>query len=145
MAEASEDEARVDAELKETERSIGELQKRRAELLRAKGTIRWAKTTASASKPANPQHTVPATPVAAVASPASAKALLEALNSLDWSSFKKKEGEWTFLRNRDGSLVDTLATETDFVNQLRRGKELVVGRYRYAVSEDKFLNRHFEA
>jgi hypothetical protein len=146
MAAASEDEARVDAELKETEMSIAELQKRRAELLRAKGTIRWAKTkTASASKPANPQRVVPAAPVAEVASPASAKALLEALNSLDWSSFKKKEGEWTFLRNRDGSLVDTLATETDFVNQLRRGKELVVGRYRYAVSEDKFLNRHFEA
>jgi hypothetical protein len=83
--------------------------------------------------------------VATVASPAPTKALEEALKSLEWSSFKKKEGEWTFLRNRDGSLVDTLTSETDFVNQLRKGKEVVVGRYRYAVSEDKFLNRHFEA
>src|SRR3989442_1138551 len=37
MAAASDDEARIDAQLKETDRSIGELQKRRAELLRAKG------------------------------------------------------------------------------------------------------------
>ena len=71
------------------------------------------------------------------------QALEKTLNSLEWSSFKKKEGEWTFLRNRDGSLVDTLTTETDFVNQLRKGKELVVGRYRYVVSDDKFLNRYF--
>jgi hypothetical protein len=127
------------------ETSIGELQKRRAELLRAKGAIRWAKTTASASKTKDPQHVVPTSTVATVASPASTKALEEALKSLEWSSFKKKEGEWTFLRNRDGSLVDTLTSETDFVNQLRKGKEVVVGRYRYAVSEDKFLNRHFEA
>jgi hypothetical protein len=148
MAAVSDDEASIDAELKETERSIGELQKRRAELLRAKGAIKWAKTTASASKTKDSQHVVPdplASVVAAVASPASTKALEEALKSLEWSSFKKKEGEWTFLRNRDGSLVDTLTSETDFVNQLRKGKEVVVGRYRYAVSDDKFLNRHFEA
>jgi hypothetical protein len=145
MAPVSDDEARIDSELKEVETSIGELQKRRAELLRAKGAIRWAKTTASASKPKDPQHIVPTSTVATVASPASTKALEEALKSLEWSSFKKKEGEWTFLRNRDGSLVDTLTSETDFVNQLRKGKEVVVGRYRYAVSEDKFLNRHFEA
>jgi hypothetical protein len=88
---------------------------------------------------------VPPSAVAASASPAPTKALLKALNSLEWSSFKKKEGEWTFLRDRDGSLVENLASETDFVNLLRKGKELVVGRYRYAVSEDKFLNRHFEA
>ncbi len=145
MAEGSDDEARVDAELKETERSIGELQKRRAELLRAKGAMRWAKTTASASKTADSRHVTPVSTAATVASPASAKALEDALKSLEWSSFKKKDGEWTFLRNRDGSLVDTLTSETDFVNQLRKGKEVVVGRYRYAVSEDKFLNRHFEA
>lgn len=72
------------------------------------------------------------------------KALREALDSLEWSSFKKKEGEWTFLRNRDGTLVDALTSETDFVNRLRKGETIVVGRYRYAASEDKFLNRHFE-
>jgi hypothetical protein len=145
MAPVSEDEARIDSELKEVETSIGELQKRRAELLRAKGASRWARTTASASKTKDPEQVVPTSAVTTVASPASTKALEEALKSLEWSSFKKKEGEWTFLRNRDGSLVDTLSSQTDFVNQLRKGKEVVVGRYRYAVSEDKFLNRHFEA
>lgn len=145
MAAAPDDEARIDAQLKETERSIGELQKRRAELLRAKGAAKWAKTTASASKAKDPQPVTPASTVATVSPAASTKALEEALNSLEWSGFKKKEGEWAFLRNRDGSLVDALASETDFVNQLRKGKEVVVGRYRYAASEDKFLNRHFEA
>jgi len=145
MAAGPDDEAGIDAQLKETERSIGELQKRRAELLRAKGAIRWAKTTASVSKATESQQVMPRTTVATAASAASTKALEEALKSLEWSSFKKKEGEWTFLRNRDGSLVDALTSETDFVNLLRKGKEAVVGRYRYAVSEDKFLNRHFEA
>jgi hypothetical protein len=147
MAEVPDEEARVDAELKETERSIGELQKKRAELLRAKGAIKWAKTTANAAKThkvADSQPVSPASTVAPSAPPTSAKALEEALKSLEWSSFKKKEGEWTFLRNRDGSLVDTLRPVTDFVDQLRKGKEVVVGRYRYAVSEDKFLNRHFQ-
>ena len=142
MAAASDDEARIDAQIKEIERSVEELQKRRAELLRAKGAIRWAKTRASVSKTAKPQ---PAATESTVATVALAKALEETLNSLEWSSFKKKEGEWAFLRNRDGSLVETLASETDFVNQLRKGKEIVVGSYRYAVSEDKFLSRHFEA
>ncbi|MDG7005320.1 MAG: hypothetical protein JRM86_00095, partial [Nitrososphaerota archaeon] len=82
---------------------------------------------------------------AAAPSPESLKALERVLNSLEWSSFKKKEGEWTFLRNRDGSLVDALSSETEFVSQLKRGREMVVGRYRYVLSEDKFLNRYFNA
>lgn len=147
MAAASdEDEARIDAQLKETERSIEELQKRKAELLRTKGAIRWARTTASASKVSAPKPVVPATAAAVKDhTPAFTKAFEQTLNSLNWSSFKKKEGEWAFLRNRDGSLVDALASETDFVNQLRKGKEIVVGKYRYVVSEDKFLNRYFES
>jgi hypothetical protein len=144
MAAAPEDEeARIDAQLKETETAIGELQKKRAELLRAKGAARWAKTTASVSRAAAPQP--PPAAAAPVATAASTKALEKVLASLEWSSFKKKEGEWTFLRNRDGSLVDALTQEADFVNQLRRGREMVVGKYRYVVSEDKFLNRYFEA
>ena len=134
MTAAPEHEARIDAELKETEKSIQELQKKRAELMKAKSALARGKTTAPASDPA-PQP----------ANPASTKALETTLNSLEWSSFKKREGEWAFLRNRDGSLVDALVKETEFVNQLRRGRELVVGRYRYSVSEDKFLNRHFHA
>jgi len=144
MVAVPDDEARIDAQLKEVEKSIEELQKKRAELLRAKGAIRWAKTKASVAT-TNPQPVLPASAVAAVTPVASTKSLENALKSLEWSSFKKKEGEWTFLRNRDGSLVDALSSETDFVNRLRKGGEVVVGRYRYAVSEDKFLNRHFEA
>jgi hypothetical protein len=145
MVAASDDEARIDAQLKDIEVSIEELQKKRAELLRAKGAIRWAKTTASVSKTTDPRPVLPASSASAASAAASTKALQEALNSLEWSSFKKKEGEWTFLRNRDGTLVDALASETDFVNRLRRGEAIVVGRYRYAASEDRFLNRHFEA
>ncbi|HUH99600.1 MAG TPA: hypothetical protein VLY65_01025 [Nitrososphaerales archaeon] len=146
MAEASNlDEAAVAEQLRETEKSIADLQKRRAELLRAQGAIRWAKTKGASNTPGivQQQSTQP------VAKNALAlvvtKSLDKALSSLEWSSFKKKEGEWTFLRNRDGSLVDSLASETDFVNELKKGRQLVVGKYRYVVSEDKFLNRYFEA
>lgn len=145
-ATSPDEEARVDAELKDVEKSIAELQKKRAELLRAQGAIRWAKTKASVSKAGSSQAAAPvaqATP--APMTPATAKALEKTLNSMEWSSFKKKEGEWTFLRNRDGSLVDALASEADFVNQLKKAREMVVGRYRYVLSEDKFLNRYFEA
>jgi hypothetical protein len=141
MVAESDAEAGIDAQLKDVERSIADLQKKRAELLRSKGAIKWAKTKASVSKTSSQQS---ASPASAVTTPPS-KALQEALNSMEWSSFKKKEGEWTFLRNRDGSLVDALTTETDFVNRLRKGEGIVVGKYRYAASEDKFLNRHFEA
>jgi hypothetical protein len=145
-AASNEDEARIDAQLEETERSLEDLKRRKAELLRTKGAIRWARTTASVSKAAAPLSVKPATKAMVIDdAAASTKALVETLNSVKWSSFKKKEGEWAFLRNRDGSLVDTLTSESDFVNQLRKGKEIVLGKYRYVVSEDKFLNRYFEA
>ncbi len=134
------DEARIDAELRETERSIEALQKKRAELLRAKEGIRWARTREAVSKASTAKPPVPASTEVALSA-----TLERTLSSLEWTSFKKKEGEWTFLRNRDGSLVDALASETDFVDRLRKGREIVVGRYRYVVSEDKFLNRYFEA
>lgn len=141
MAAVTDDEAAVDAQLKDLERSIEELKKRRAELLRAKEAIRWAKTKKSPLLGESPQPSPPPTSATAVAS----KSLQEALDSLEWSSFKKKEGEWAFLRNRDGTLVDALTSETEFVNRLRKGESIVVGRHRYGASEDKFLNRHFEA
>jgi hypothetical protein len=143
MAGTSTDEARIDEQLKDTEKAIAELQKKRAELLRAQGAIRWAKTKTGASPPGvRLQQNQVTNPVPTFAS---TKALEKTLNSLEWSSFKKKEGEWTFLRKRDGSLMEMLESETDFVNLLRKGKELVVGKYRYVVSDDKFLNRYFEA
>jgi len=134
---AAPDEAQIDAQLAEVEASIQELQKKRAELLRSKGAIRWAKTKGSGPSPAQPTA-APPSPTANL----DMKAVEKALSELEWSSFKKKEGEWTFLRKRDGTLVDALAPQTDFVNQLKK-RETVVGKYRYSVSEDKFLNRHF--
>jgi hypothetical protein len=69
------------------------------------------------------------------------KALEKALNMLEWRNFKKKDGEWTFFRDMNGKLVEDLQGETEFVDALRKGKEIVVGKYSYIASEDKFLNR----
>jgi len=65
------------------------------------------------------------------------------LDSLPWKSFKKKEGEWAFLRDREGRLIDELQSARDFVDRMRKEGEVVVGKYRYQVSEDKFLNRYY--
>ena len=64
------------------------------------------------------------------------------LNSLPWKSFKKKEGEWTFLRDREGRLVDALQLAKEFVEEVRKKNEVIVGNYKYRISEDKFLNRY---
>ena len=39
--------------------------------------------------------------------------------------------------------MDELQSAKEFVEELRRGNDVVVGKYRYRVSEDKFLNRYF--
>jgi hypothetical protein len=122
------DEASIDAKLKEIDSSIAGLQKTRQELLQAKKALR-PKT---APQPESP-------PGAAL----SEKALERKLNMLEWRAFKKKDGEWTFLRDMKGSLVQDLEGATEFVDQLRKGKQLVVGKYRYSASEDKFLSRYF--
>jgi hypothetical protein len=149
--------ASLDAKLKEIDASIVELQKRRAELLKAREGLMKNTPDVHAAQAAEKGGTgLPPNPVQATSSstttapnapssqPASKK-LQRTLDSLEWTSFKKKEGEWTFLRTRNGALIDALESETEFVNQLRRGKQIVVGKYRYVVSEDKFLNRYFEA
>jgi hypothetical protein len=148
--------ASLDAKLKEIDASIVELQKRRAELLKAReGLIKktpdmhaaQAAEKGGTGLPSNPVQATPATTASpnAPSSPAANKKLQRTLDSLEWTSFKKKEGEWSFLRTRSGALIDALESETEFVNQLRKGKQIVVGKYRYVVSEDKFLNRYFEA
>ena len=147
---AEEEEARIDASLKEIERSVAELLKKKQELVRAKEVLRAEKRDgairSAPSAGAEPQPAKGGVPSAQTSQvPPSTKALEAALNAMEWSSFKKREGEWTFLRTREGKIADALESQTDFVNQLRRGKEVVVGRYRYRVSEDRFLNRFFEA
>lgn len=120
------DEAQIDAKLKETESAIATLQLQRQNLLRAKASLKGSSTS---TQP--PVLEVPE------------KAVEKAMNMLEWKNFKKKDGEWAFMRNRDGSLVEDLQPVVGFVDQLRKGKTIVVGKYRYEASEDKFLSRYF--
>jgi hypothetical protein len=121
------DEAQIDAKLKETDRSIAELQKVKLELMKAKRALRVGKV-----EPPRPEAPRPEM---------DEKAIEKALNMLEWRNFKKKDGEWTFLRDMNGKLVKDLEGVTDFVDELRKGRQVVVGKYRYSASEDKFLNK----
>jgi hypothetical protein len=132
MPEATDEEKLIDAKLEEVDQLLEELRQRRKELLEAKEAVTMQ------------QQTLPGPPAfERRPSPRRADAELEEiLQSLTWKSFKRKEGEWTFLRDREGNLRDELDSVTDFVNQLRKGKDVVVGKYRYSLSEDRFLNRY---
>jgi hypothetical protein len=119
------DEELVAAKVEEIDRAIADLQKRRSELLMAKEvpvSVPEAppKMEAVAIKvPAKVERipmTVPKRP-----QPAKPKNALEAaLDELPWKSFKKKEGEWAFLRDREGRLIDELDSEREFVDRLRK-------------------------
>jgi hypothetical protein len=124
------DEAQIDAKVKETDRSIAELQKLKLELLQAKRALRAGKAGTPTPPPPPPSEL-------------DLKAVEKVLKMLEWRNFKKKDGEWTFLRDMNGKLVADLQGVTDFVDQLRKGRQIVVGKYRYIASEDKFLNRFF--
>jgi hypothetical protein len=125
----NDDAAQIDAKLKETDRAIAELQKQRQELLQAKKALTSVKPGAQEAKQPQPE--------------VSDKVLTKTLEMLDWKSFKKKDGEWAFLRDMNGRLVEDLQGVTEFVDQLRKGRKIVVGKYRYSASDDKFLNRFF--
>ena len=135
------------AKVQELDRLIAELQKRRAELLGSREDLSRAPPTSKKEPDAKapPRLERPPQPVVRTPTPQKEKksALEAALDELPWKSFKKKEGEWAFLRDREGRLIDELQTETAFVDEVRKKGELVVGKYRYQVSEDKFLNRYF--
>ncbi len=131
MAMPKADDEFIDAKLEEVDRLLEELQKRRQELQEAK----------EASKTGKTFHKALDLPKFAGAE----ADLEETLNSLGWKSFKKREGEWTFLRDREGRLRDELESVKAFVDQLRKGTDAVVGKYRYTISEDRFLNRYFSA
>lgn len=121
----------ISVKLEEVDRLLEELQKRRQGLQEAKEAFKTEKTSHKASE-------VPK-------SVGLEAGLEETLSSLGWKSFKKKEGEWTLLRDREGRLIDELEPVKEFVDQLRKGRNVVVGRYRYAISEDRFLNRFLAA
>lgn len=73
----------------------------------------------------------------------SAMVVTGVLTSLQWKPFKGgKDGEWAFLTDRQGNLVKELEPMKAFIEKLKKEKQLVVGEYRYNVSEnDKFLHR----
>lgn len=140
------DEEGINAKVEEIDRLIEDLQKRKQELLKAKEVI--GAEMAVPKKGLESGDVVRSERPKPEGSPLSefeksTNALEETLNSLQWKSFKKKEGEWTFLRDRDGRLKDELQSSKDFVDRLRKENEVVVGKYRYRVSEDRFLNRYF--
>ncbi|MDA4131955.1 MAG: hypothetical protein OK454_02345 [Thaumarchaeota archaeon] len=141
------DEDRVAAKVEEVDRLIADLQRRRRELHETHGatTVTPAppkKETVETKAPAKAER--PPTLAVRTSEPARTKNALErTLDSLPWKSFKKKEGEWAFLRDREGRLIDELQSEKDFVDRARKEGQVVVGKYRYQVSEDKFLNRYY--
>ena len=145
----SEDE-RTAARIEELDRLIAELQERKRALLGHKESTASAapvapKREATESRPpAKVERPLPS--LARSPEPKKPKSALEGtLDMLPWKSFKKKEGEWAFLRDREGMLIDELQSEKEFVDRVRKEGEVVVGKYRYQVSEDKFLNRYYQA
>jgi hypothetical protein len=140
------DEERNAAKVEELDELIAELLKRRDALL---GVGKIGKVAPPAPKAdlveAAPPAKIEGRPQPASRMPgAKSKSELEkTLDSLPWKSFKKKEGEWAFLRDREGRLVDELQSAKDFVDDVRKQGAVVVGKYRYQVSEDKFLNRYY--
>jgi hypothetical protein len=129
MGMPPEDDAQLDAKLKEIDATIADLQNQRRHLLEARSGMR---------KSAEPESPTPRQQQPEL----SEKAIERSLNMLEWTQFKKREGEWAFLRTRDGDLVEDLKPITAFVDQLRKGRRLALGRYEYVASEDKFLNRY---
>ena len=124
----ADDELTIIAKLEEVDRLLEELRKRRQELQEAKDAVKTEKTFHNASE--LPKFK------------GSEADLEDTLNSLEWKSFKKKEGEWAFLRDREGRLRDELESVREFIDQLRKGgRGAVVGKYRYTISDDRFLNR----
>ena len=130
MATADDRGKQIEAELKSVDLAIEELQKKKRALVEEKRTL----------KPGAPGPAQLAPSPSAV----SDKALEKTLNLLEWTGFKKKDGEWAFLKDRQGNIVEWLDSAPEFVEAVRKGKEVTVGKYRYRVSDDKFLNRFIE-
>jgi hypothetical protein len=130
MDSSSDREKQIDAELKSTDLSIEQLQTKKRALLEEKRSLSAGRPGSAVAPPTPPVITD--------------KALEKTLNLLEWTGFKKKDGEWAFLKDRQGNIVEWLESAPEFVLQVRKGKEVKVGKYRYRVSDDKFLNRFIE-
>ncbi len=130
MAAADDRGKQIEAELKSADLAIEELQKKKRALVEERRTLR-------SGTPKSAELVPPPSPV-------SDKALEKTLNLLEWTGFKKKDGEWAFLKDRQGNIVEWLDSAPEFVEAVRKGREVTVGKYRYRVSDDKFLNRFID-
>ncbi len=65
------------------------------------------------------------------------------LESRPWRQYDNGSGEWTFITDRDGSLLHEWEPAQEFIDRLRSGEDLVVGNYLYRIrGNDKFLKRY---
>ncbi len=65
------------------------------------------------------------------------------LESRPWRQYDNGSGEWTFITDRDGSLLPDWEPAQEFIETLRAGEDIVVGGYRYRIKgNDKFLKRY---
>ena len=63
------------------------------------------------------------------------------LNSLHWKKFKSGGGEWTFFLGPDDALLPELEPARQFIEALRKEKEVILDGWHYRISKERFLNR----
>jgi hypothetical protein len=63
------------------------------------------------------------------------------LGSLHWKKFKSGGGEWTFFLGPDDALLPELEPVKQFIEMLRKEKEVILDGWLYRISKERFLNR----
>jgi len=63
------------------------------------------------------------------------------LGLLHWKKFKSGGGEWTFFLGPDDALLPELEPARQFIERLRKEKEVILDGWHYRISKDRFLNR----
>jgi len=65
------------------------------------------------------------------------------LESRPWRQYANGSGEWTFITDRDDSLLPDFEPAREFIERLRSGEDIVVGSYKYRIKgNEKFLKRY---
>jgi hypothetical protein len=122
-------EGAIVSRLEEIDIMLEQLRKRRTELQEVQGTIRDAESFSSERFGNFGQgYSMEAE---------------RAFGSLQWKRFgPDKIGEWAFVSDKQGGLVNSLRPIADVIERLKSGTQLKIGKYRYKISENgKFLNR----
>ena len=63
------------------------------------------------------------------------------LKSLNWKKFRSGAGEWTFFLGPDDALLPELEPARQFIDNLRKEKEVILDGWHYRISKERFLNR----